>query len=189
MKTQPQSRPTVQEILAEHVTLTVECLDRLYLNGYVPGLQTEAGLVRFLVQHLKFPVASPALLGQITQGYVQRVEAYIQKHQLPVVHVQKGERKDKIARRLRRQHPVQDGVVFDRPVPGREFFEEVIRENLDLGRPERTSQNCRFSQQSLQRLIEPSVTPGGPCRNRPDAQGGPYARLRSSFKNNVETKT
>jgi hypothetical protein len=27
--------------------------------------------------------------------------------------------------------------VFDRPVRGREFFEEVIRENLDLGRPDR----------------------------------------------------
>jgi hypothetical protein len=112
MKTQPHPLPTVKEILEEHVTLTVECLDRLYLNGYVPGRQTEAGLVRFLVRHLKFPVASPALLGQITQGYVRRVEAYIQKHQLPVVHFQKGERKDKIARKMRRQHPVHDGVVF-----------------------------------------------------------------------------
>ncbi|HRY51936.1 MAG TPA: hypothetical protein P5186_28225 [Candidatus Paceibacterota bacterium] len=27
--------------------------------------------------------------------------------------------------------------VFDRPVHGRGFFREVIRENLDLGRPER----------------------------------------------------
>jgi len=27
--------------------------------------------------------------------------------------------------------------VVDRPVHGREFFEEVIRENLDLGRPDR----------------------------------------------------
>jgi hypothetical protein len=27
--------------------------------------------------------------------------------------------------------------IFDRPVHGREFFEEVIREHLDLGRPER----------------------------------------------------
>jgi hypothetical protein len=140
--------------------------------------------------------------------------------------------------------------VFDRPVHGREFFEEVIRENLDLGRPdrvqliferpvtrrtpgkyatriitrgvspslhvsyksfdlkqyfkeqrglrtegtinnpldlgvgkslkhlpylkqitrhinhrllevERASQDCRFSQQSMQRLIEPTVTPDG----------------------------
>jgi len=27
--------------------------------------------------------------------------------------------------------------VFDRPVHGRQFFEEVIRDNLDLGRPDR----------------------------------------------------
>ena len=27
--------------------------------------------------------------------------------------------------------------VFDRPVEGRHFFEAVIRENLDLGRPDR----------------------------------------------------
>jgi hypothetical protein len=27
--------------------------------------------------------------------------------------------------------------VFDRPVEGRKFFEEVIRDNLDLGRPDR----------------------------------------------------
>ena len=29
--------------------------------------------------------------------------------------------------------------VFDRPVQGRHFFEEIIRENLDLGRPNRVS--------------------------------------------------
>jgi hypothetical protein len=27
--------------------------------------------------------------------------------------------------------------VFDRPIAGRQFFEEIIRENLDLGRPDR----------------------------------------------------
>jgi hypothetical protein len=26
--------------------------------------------------------------------------------------------------------------VFDRPIHGREFFEEVIRDNLDIGRPD-----------------------------------------------------
>jgi len=34
MKTQPQPRPTVKAILDEQVTLSVECLDRLYLNGH-----------------------------------------------------------------------------------------------------------------------------------------------------------
>jgi len=27
--------------------------------------------------------------------------------------------------------------IFDRPLRGREFFEEVIRDNRDLGRPDR----------------------------------------------------
>jgi hypothetical protein len=78
----------------------------------VPALQTGAGLKRFLVHHLKFPVASPALLGQLTKGYVRQVEDYIQKHQIPVVPFKKGERKEKIARQMRRQHPVPEGVVF-----------------------------------------------------------------------------
>jgi hypothetical protein len=29
--------------------------------------------------------------------------------------------------------------IFDRPLRGREFFEEIIRDNLDLGRPDRCS--------------------------------------------------
>src|SRR3989304_3895774 len=35
------------------------------------------------------------------------------------------------------QMEVSRTQVFDRPVRGREFFEEVIRDNLDLGRPSR----------------------------------------------------
>jgi hypothetical protein len=30
---------TVNDVLAGHVQLDVECLDRLYFNGYVPKLQ------------------------------------------------------------------------------------------------------------------------------------------------------
>ena len=36
---------TVAEILAEHVTLEIEGIDRLYLNVYVPSLQYAAGIV------------------------------------------------------------------------------------------------------------------------------------------------
>jgi hypothetical protein len=34
------SSPSLATILREHVTLSTACLDRLYLNGYVPTLQT-----------------------------------------------------------------------------------------------------------------------------------------------------
>jgi hypothetical protein len=37
---------TVAEILREHVTLVVECIDRLYLNAYVPRVQYESGVGR-----------------------------------------------------------------------------------------------------------------------------------------------
>jgi hypothetical protein len=36
---------TVEKILREHVTLEVECVDRLYLNGYIPPLATSGGLI------------------------------------------------------------------------------------------------------------------------------------------------
>src|SRR5205085_8676152 len=36
---------SVAEVLAEHVTLEVEGIDRMYLNVYVPGLQREQGVV------------------------------------------------------------------------------------------------------------------------------------------------
>jgi hypothetical protein len=39
----PQS---VAEILRDRITLEVEGIDRLYLNVYVPNLQTEGGLRR-----------------------------------------------------------------------------------------------------------------------------------------------
>jgi hypothetical protein len=33
--------------------------------------------------------------------------------------------------------------IFDRPLQGREFFEEIIRDNLDLGRPDRGAVGLR----------------------------------------------
>mgnify|MGYP003471157208 CR=1 FL=1 len=41
----------VAEIIKNHVVLEVEGIDRMYLNGYVPGLQTEGGFVHFVHKH------------------------------------------------------------------------------------------------------------------------------------------
>ena len=53
---------SIPELLRDHVTLEVECLDRLYLNGYIGPLATSGGLVIFLQEQLGKPVASPVLL-------------------------------------------------------------------------------------------------------------------------------
>ncbi len=39
---------TVNEVLDGHVALDIQCLDRIYLNAYVPKLQSSAQVVAFL---------------------------------------------------------------------------------------------------------------------------------------------
>ena len=46
---------TVNDVLDGHVALDIECLDRIYLNAYVPILQTSSQVVAFLSGHLGFP--------------------------------------------------------------------------------------------------------------------------------------
>jgi hypothetical protein len=45
-------RKNVAEILHDHVTFELEAIDRMYLNAYVPSLQTGGGLVYFLKTQL-----------------------------------------------------------------------------------------------------------------------------------------
>ena len=41
---------TASSLLANHVTLRVRSVDRLWIAGYLPGLAYEGGLVSFLLQ-------------------------------------------------------------------------------------------------------------------------------------------
>jgi len=57
---------TVAEILAQHVTLEVECIDRMYMNLYIPMLQTEGGVAHFWRKHRGHAFASSALMAPMT---------------------------------------------------------------------------------------------------------------------------
>ncbi len=63
---------TVNDVLDGHVTLDIECLDRIYLNAYVPILQTSSQVVAFLSGHLGFPFPSPVLFRQMGDGSARR---------------------------------------------------------------------------------------------------------------------
>ena len=106
------SMANINELLEGHVTLEVECIDRLYLNGYVSKLATGGGLCGYLREHLGKPIPSPALLGQITQRFVAELKQYAEHRGIPIVQFQHGERKDDRANRLRQRRPVRDEVVF-----------------------------------------------------------------------------
>jgi hypothetical protein len=47
---------TIPELLDGHITLEVECLDRLYLNGYIGKLATGPGLFFFMQDQLGKPI-------------------------------------------------------------------------------------------------------------------------------------
>jgi len=102
----------INELLDGHVTLEVECIDRLYLNGYVSQLATGAGLCGFLRKHLGKPIPSPVLLKQITQRFVAELQQYAEQRGIPILQFEHGERKDRRANRLRQRRPVRDEVVF-----------------------------------------------------------------------------
>ena len=47
----------INDVLDGHVALEVDCVDRLYLNAYVPSLQVSGQVKRFLEEHLGNPIA------------------------------------------------------------------------------------------------------------------------------------
>ena len=85
---------SLAEALRQHVTLEVESIDRMYLNVYIPNLQREVGASWFLKQQRKCPVASSAAMAPISHAFVAAIEAYAQKHRVPVLTFEKGQRKD-----------------------------------------------------------------------------------------------
>ena len=103
---------TIPELLDGHVTVEVECLDRLYLNGYIGKLATGRGLIGFLCGHLGKPVPSPVVLGQISERFRDSVKSLAERDSLPLYQFHHKERKDDIANEFRRQRPVRDGIVF-----------------------------------------------------------------------------
>jgi hypothetical protein len=104
--------PNVAEIIKEHVTLEVRCIDRLYLNAYVPRLQSGGGVVDFLVRGCGQKIASPALLGQITDAFTTRLRAWAAQHTIPWIEFGKGERKDTVVQRYRDRFRKSSGVVL-----------------------------------------------------------------------------
>jgi hypothetical protein len=88
---------TISSLLAERVTLQVRSVDRLFFQGYVPRLQTQFQVIRFLLDR-GFPIPSPVLLGRIGREYVKAVERFIAAHEIPRVRFQKDDVKEQIAR-------------------------------------------------------------------------------------------
>jgi hypothetical protein len=90
---------TVNDMLQGHAGLDVECLDRIYLNGYVPNLQVSGQVVSFMTGHLGYPIPSPAILEKIGTSFRRAVTRFARQQHIPVVRFKKGDRKLEVMRR------------------------------------------------------------------------------------------
>ena len=113
--------PNVATILRDHVSLSTSCIDRLYLNGYVPRLQTSGQLCVFLEDHLGNRIASPAAIRPIHDRFVQDVAAFANRQLVPIVQFERGQRKDDVAARYRSRFTSDEGVVFIGVAQERQF--------------------------------------------------------------------
>ena len=84
---------SVADVLHDHVTLELEGIDRMYLNVYVPFLQTVGGVVSYLREHRKQPYASTAAVAPMTEAFVRNIEAFIDRNDIDLVSFEKRQRK------------------------------------------------------------------------------------------------
>ncbi|WP_373508663.1 hypothetical protein [Thiocapsa sp.] len=103
---------SVGDVLAEHVQFEVECIDRMYLNVYVPHLQFAAGLLGYVQRQLGLPVASTAPLAKITEAFSAAVHRFAKVNRVPWVNFAKGQRKDDVMHEHLGQFAAQEGVLF-----------------------------------------------------------------------------
>ncbi|TMR87928.1 hypothetical protein [Nonomuraea basaltis] len=84
---------TAADMVTGHVSLDISCLDRLYLCGYVPGLQTPGGVVYFLHEVRGHPIASPALFEQIGNRFRAAMKNWAAANSIPVIRFAAADRK------------------------------------------------------------------------------------------------
>ncbi len=87
---------SVADVLTDHVVFEVECIDRMYLNVYVPQLQYAGGLLGYIQRQLELPIASTAPLAKISDAFSAAMHRFARDQQVPWIDFVKGQRKDDI---------------------------------------------------------------------------------------------
>ena len=80
--------------------LTCRSVDRIFLQAYVPKLQSVGGVCQFLYWQKGFRIPSSAAFGKIGDAYVAEVHRWAKANEIPVRRFAKGENKEEIARPL-----------------------------------------------------------------------------------------
>ena len=96
-------------LLRDHVTLTCRSIDRLFLQAYMPKLQSVGQVCRFLIHQRGFKIPSSAAFGQIGEAYVAAIHRWAEDEGIPIRYFAKGDDKEAIAEPLLRAAASEGG--------------------------------------------------------------------------------
>jgi hypothetical protein len=105
-------RKSVAEILTNHVTLELEAIERMYLDAYVPSLQTGAGFVYLVKTQLGGARALDHDGGADESAVRRRHRAFVDTEEVDLVTFAKGQRKDDVAQEYLATFEGDEGVLF-----------------------------------------------------------------------------
>src|ERR1700736_1369077 len=100
------------EVLRDHVVLELEAIDRMYLNVYVPHLQTVGAVVGYLRVHRGQRFASTTAVAPMTEAFVRNIEGFVNNEGIDLVAFEKWQRKDDITQKYLRRFTRNEGVLY-----------------------------------------------------------------------------
>lgn len=103
----------INDVLDGHVGLEVDCVDRLYVNAYVPRLQVGGQVNWFLQEHLGNPIPSPAIIEKIGNRFRREVKAFAAANRIPILALKKPDRSRWDDRKVDHVRPYLDAAERD----------------------------------------------------------------------------
>jgi hypothetical protein len=103
---------SVAEVLRDHVVLELEAIDRMYLNVYVPHLQSVAAVVGYLRVHRGQRFASTAAVVPMTEAFLRNIEEFVAAEGIDLVAFEKHQRKDDVTQKYLQKFSRSEGVLY-----------------------------------------------------------------------------
>jgi len=99
---------SVADVIRDHVVLEYEAIDRMYLNVYVPTLQTVGGMLGYLQVHRGQRFASTTAVAPMTEAFIENIEQFVAGEGLDLITFEKRQRTQKYLRKFKKS----EGVLY-----------------------------------------------------------------------------